>query len=211
MPRVELGRRIAAVRAAAGLTQQQLADKLGVSFQAVSRWENGLTSPRNRNNLKQLAELGRTTVDWILYGVDETGADVSLPPVAEVGRAVPSISPEDVARHVSGDRAVEQRYTTHFSCGPNSFRTFIRDTAMGDELRVGDSIIVDPDEPPRPDDFVLILHKGLPTVRVFHENGDHVDLEPLNQSHTRYRDLDDTRFEEIFLGTIVEHARARRP
>ncbi|MBQ3583633.1 MAG: helix-turn-helix transcriptional regulator [Lachnospiraceae bacterium] len=28
-----------------GMTQQQLADKLNISFQAVSKWENGTTYP----------------------------------------------------------------------------------------------------------------------------------------------------------------------
>ena len=38
---MELKDRIAAVRRAAGLTQEQLADMLGVSAPAVSKWERG--------------------------------------------------------------------------------------------------------------------------------------------------------------------------
>lgn len=40
-----LGRRIMSLRKAAGLTQEQLAEKLGVSPQAVSKWENDVSCP----------------------------------------------------------------------------------------------------------------------------------------------------------------------
>ena len=40
---MELNERIAAARKQAGLSQEQLGDKLGVSRQAVSKWENGVS------------------------------------------------------------------------------------------------------------------------------------------------------------------------
>jgi transcriptional regulator with XRE-family HTH domain len=43
-----LGRRIAALRAKAGLTQQELADRLAVSRTAVSHMEAGMTVPGER-------------------------------------------------------------------------------------------------------------------------------------------------------------------
>ncbi len=56
---------IIAKRKALGFTQQNIADKLGVSFQAVSKWEKGLTYP-DVELLPALAhELG-TTVDALL-------------------------------------------------------------------------------------------------------------------------------------------------
>ena len=42
---MELKDRIAAVRIAAGLTQEQLGELLGVTRQAVSKWESGQTTP----------------------------------------------------------------------------------------------------------------------------------------------------------------------
>ncbi len=41
----DLGSRIAAHRRARGLTQVQVADRMGVSPQAVSKWERGLACP----------------------------------------------------------------------------------------------------------------------------------------------------------------------
>ena len=40
-----IGQRIAQYRKAKKLTQEQLADRLGVSYQSISRWENGITYP----------------------------------------------------------------------------------------------------------------------------------------------------------------------
>ena len=40
-----IGKNIARLRKENGMTQEALAAKLGVSFQAVSRWENGVTTP----------------------------------------------------------------------------------------------------------------------------------------------------------------------
>lgn len=50
-----------------GLTQQQLADKLKISFQAISKWENGSAFP-NIELLYDLAQALNVTVDEILVG-----------------------------------------------------------------------------------------------------------------------------------------------
>ena len=42
---MEWNERIAAARKAAGLTQEALGEKLGVSRQAVSKWESGQAVP----------------------------------------------------------------------------------------------------------------------------------------------------------------------
>ncbi len=42
---MELGRKIKALRTQQGMTQEQLAEALGVSPQAVSKWENDVTAP----------------------------------------------------------------------------------------------------------------------------------------------------------------------
>ncbi len=75
---------LAAKRKQAQLTQAEVAQKLGVSFQAVSKWENG-TLP-NVELLAELALLLGTTVDEILagkerhetaYSYSKAGVDIS--------------------------------------------------------------------------------------------------------------------------------------
>ncbi len=64
---IKAGRHIHALRRAQGLTQNQLGDRLHVSFQAVSKWEHGETLP-DVNLLPDLADALSTTVDNILNG-----------------------------------------------------------------------------------------------------------------------------------------------
>lgn len=47
MNQIQIGRFIAASRKAQGLTQRQLADKLGISDKTVSKWERGKGLPRS--------------------------------------------------------------------------------------------------------------------------------------------------------------------
>ncbi|MCI1925647.1 MAG: helix-turn-helix domain-containing protein [[Lactobacillus] timonensis] len=49
-------RELRSLRAGAGLTQQQLADKLGVSHISVSRWETGKAIPSPKY-IKQMADM----------------------------------------------------------------------------------------------------------------------------------------------------------
>lgn len=42
---MELGKKIQSLRKELGITQQELAEKLFVSYQAISQWENGNTNP----------------------------------------------------------------------------------------------------------------------------------------------------------------------
>lgn len=78
---MELKDRIAAVRRAAGLTQEQLGELLGVSRQAVSRWESGQTSP-DVSTLAALCEKLRVSADYVLLG-KEPGEGQSTGPAYE--------------------------------------------------------------------------------------------------------------------------------
>ena len=60
-----LGKRIMQHRKEMGLTQDQLAEKLGVTAQAVSKWENDQSCP-DINMLPRLAELFGTSTDALL-------------------------------------------------------------------------------------------------------------------------------------------------
>ena len=42
---IRIGNKIRELRKKHGLTQEQLADNIGVSFQAVSKWENDIALP----------------------------------------------------------------------------------------------------------------------------------------------------------------------
>lgn len=63
----KIGEQIAALRKSKGLTQNELGERLGVSFQAVSKWERSESLP-DVAVLPDLAKVLETTVDFILCG-----------------------------------------------------------------------------------------------------------------------------------------------
>ena len=72
----KMGRFIVEKRKELGLTQQQLAEKLNVSFQAISKWENGAAFP-NIEILKDLSTVLEVTVDEILTGSEKEDEGLS--------------------------------------------------------------------------------------------------------------------------------------
>ncbi len=63
----KVGEQIAVLRKAKGITQSDLGERIGVSFQAVSKWERGETLP-DITLLPDLAKILETTIDNILLG-----------------------------------------------------------------------------------------------------------------------------------------------
>lgn len=63
----KVGLQISELRKNKGLTQNDLGERLGVSFQAVSKWERGETLP-DITILPDLASVLCTTIDYILNG-----------------------------------------------------------------------------------------------------------------------------------------------
>ena len=74
-----IGKRIALLRKEKGLTQEELATHMGVSPQAVSKWENDQTCP-DISALPKLARLFGVTVDELLEGRETLPAVRMLPP-----------------------------------------------------------------------------------------------------------------------------------
>ena len=77
-----LGNRIAILRRAKELKQDELAEKLGVSPQAVSKWENDQTCP-DISLLPLLSKILGVSVDELLSGQKEEAPTVRLLPAGE--------------------------------------------------------------------------------------------------------------------------------
>ena len=61
----QIGRKISALRKERDMTQNELAEKLGVSYQAVSSWERGLTMP-DISKLPDISQVLGSTIDELL-------------------------------------------------------------------------------------------------------------------------------------------------
>ncbi|MBO5967596.1 MAG: helix-turn-helix transcriptional regulator [Clostridia bacterium] len=105
---VKVGRRIAQFRKKKNMTQFELADALGISFQAVSNWERGNSMP-DISRLSELAELFDVSIDDILGKKNQVvidaarGEDVKAEKYSEddLEEAASIMKPDEVEEIVS--------------------------------------------------------------------------------------------------------------
>ena len=76
------GERLQALRQRAGMSQEQLAERLGVSRQAVSRWERDETMPET-DKVIALADLFGVTTDYLLRPQPESSETETKKPPRE--------------------------------------------------------------------------------------------------------------------------------
>lgn len=76
-----------------GLSQQDLADRLGVSRQAISRWETGAVQPL-ADSVKSLAQVFQVSTDYLL---NDDLDDPTPPPTAQP--APPQEKPKSARKH----------------------------------------------------------------------------------------------------------------
>ncbi len=75
------GDRVAAAREALGMTEEELARRLGVKLKTVQAWEQDTSEPR-ANKLQMLAGILNVSFRWLLTGEGE-GLDAPAEPLAE--------------------------------------------------------------------------------------------------------------------------------
>ena len=122
---VKVGRIISQKRKEHNMTQMQLADALGISFQAVSNWERGNSMP-DISKLPELAELFGCSIEELLGGgapagnveklAKGEGQGLSLGEIAEVA---PVLTPEVLDEAVESARRGE---TPSAACGDSSLQ-----------------------------------------------------------------------------------------
>ena len=122
---VKVGRIISQKRKEHNMTQMQLADALGISFQAVSNWERGNSMP-DISKLPELAELFGCSIEELLGGgasagnveklAKGKGQGLSLGEIAEVA---PVLTPEVLDEAVESARRGD---TPSVACGDSSLQ-----------------------------------------------------------------------------------------
>lgn len=84
---MDLGNRIQKLRRGRGLSQETLAERLGVTRQAVSKWETGESLP-DVVRLAQLADLFGVSTDYLIRGVP--AEDAPAAPIAPAPQETPA-------------------------------------------------------------------------------------------------------------------------
>lgn len=85
MEKKSIGRFIAALRKANGMTQKELAEQLNVSDKAVSRWERDESAP-DLSLIPVIAEIFHVTSDEILRGERASYQDTGITKNSEKGK-----------------------------------------------------------------------------------------------------------------------------
>ena len=134
---MELGKTIRKLRERAGMTQDELATKMGRTRPAITAWENGRAIPR-MPVLKQLADLFNVTVSELMgeaaEGVELVGSPTGLVPLVgttHMGEREDDDYPE---RYVKVPQEVIDRH-------PGCFAVHAQGGDPGMQPRMGDAVL----------------------------------------------------------------------
>ena len=214
-----VGERIRRLRKSLGLTQVKLAQMLGIKAPSVVQWESDKTN-LSGENLLNAAKLFGVTPDYILYGgeIEQSAApnmemaqpDIHRIPVISYVQAGVWTAPNEI-RECDGNMAY---ITTDLDLGDRAFAIVIRGNSMEPEFTEGDLVLIDPDEPLHPGDFVVAKNGEEEATfkkyrpRGYSEDGKEIfELAPLNDDYATMRS---DRQPIQIIGTMVEHRRRRR-
>lgn len=154
---IEIANRLVEFRKKNGLSQEQLAEKIGVSRQAVSKWERSEASP-DTDNLILLARLYNVSLDDLLRTEDEI-------PMPEKEKEAEPAQPEEQASGFENN--VEDNAEND---GQRTFNGGINVNDGGDRVHVGwDGIHVEEKGGDR-------VHVGWDGIHVEENCGDNVDV-----------------------------------
>ena len=213
--------RIKSQRAVSGMTQEALAKLLGVNRVSVSQWERGDTSPKG-DNLINLAKALGVRPEWLLFG---EGSAISESATAGYRNVEPAVIPQggrvpilsyvqagnwrEMCEQATGFDGNVEYVTASVDIGPRGFGLWLRGNSMTPQFNEGDLVIVDPDEQPRPGDFVVAKNGSDEATfkkyrpRGIDENGQEVfELVPLNDD---YPPMHSDRQHIEIIGVMVEH------
>ncbi|MEO1252625.1 MAG: helix-turn-helix domain-containing protein [Pseudomonadota bacterium] len=167
-----IGQRIRLARKEAGLSQAELARRIGVSQPAIATWESGVHDPR-KVVLAKLADALSTPLEWLAAGARSPIETDRHPAAAYLRRPlthVPVINMRDAARIGAGDggdpHKLAEDYIPVTAGGTRLFALFLNDPAVDRAFPAGSLVVIDyEDQNPADGAFCLATHKGIGLVR----------------------------------------------
>lgn len=174
---MEFSTRLKRIRLDSGLTQAELADKLGITNRAVGAWESGRSKPR-LDKMKELAVLFDTTVTDLM-GEDATeavrpnGAQYVTLPVLVAGHAgefTDEFGPDEVA---DVPISVLERVND-----PDAYLMRVRGSCMNRRFADGENALLSPRCEPRNGDAVAAEYNGEMILRSYYRGASTLVLSP---------------------------------
>ncbi|EOD56726.1 MULTISPECIES: S24 family peptidase [Aeromonas] len=226
---MHISERIFSRRSALGLSKAALGKAIGITGVSVGKWESGLNQPKGRY-LNDLAAALGVSVDWLLTGKEEGVTSVVESPFPGYRNVEPAVIPQgdrvpilsyvqagnwrEICEQATGFDGNVEYVTASVDIGPRGFGLWLRGNSMSPQFNEGDLVIVDPDEQPRPGDFVVAKNGSDEATfkkyrpRGIDENGKEVfELVPLNED---YPPMHSDRQHIEIIGVMVEHRTFRK-
>lgn len=159
--KVALGKRLRAARMRVGLSQTEVAMRLGKAKQSVSHWERGEWAPEMAT-LIQLAEVLGVSTATLTDGVEgeAEGATATRRRLSVTSSVIPLFGMEVASvvlrKTYEGDEPEPDKFIgTLTKHGPHAVGVTICNKANAPRFTTGDVVTIDPDVDPEPGQYVL--------------------------------------------------------
>jgi len=171
-----------------GVSQAELASKLGVTQQAVGKWESGKSSP-DPTTVARIAELLNTTADYLL-GLYRPVSNVSAPEERFFGSYSESLIPViGTVKAGYGALAFEEDYGQEYARvkdPSNYFYLVVRGDSMEPRIQDGDLALVHRQDTLENGDLGVLIYgdEGEGTLKRYIQRGNCVVLQPFNPAYS---------------------------
>ena len=199
--------RLKQLRKEMGLSQKSLSEHLGVTQQAVGKWETGRSSPEPAT-LARLAELLETSADYLL-GISEQPAEPAAPSLPYGESPIPVIG---TVRAGYGSLAFEEDYGVEYACvkDPESyFYLVVKGDSMEPRIQDGDLALVHRQPTLENGDLgVMVFGEGEGTLKKYIQRGNAVILQPFNPAYEE-KVIRGEELNQLFIAGKVVETRAK--
>ena len=199
--------RLKQLRKEMGLSQKSLSEHLGVTQQAVGKWETGRSSP-DPATLARLAELLETSADYLL-GISEQPAEPAAPSLPYGESPIPVIG---TVRAGYGSLAFEEDYGVEYACvkDPESyFYLVVKGDSMEPRIQDGDLALVHRQPTLENGDLgVMVFGEGEGTLEKYIQRGNAVILQPFNLAYEE-KVIRGEELNQLFIAGKVVETRAK--
>jgi SOS-response transcriptional repressor LexA len=212
--------RIRGTREANELTQQQLADKSGVSIRTIQNWENGTGNDPQPVKLGKVAKTLNVAPAYLM-GDDSAVQDRTAPPKGNAQilgavsdskkRKIPVISWAAAGRggNYSDMEAQIDEYMEADCSDANAYALIIEGDSMMPRYEPGDRVIFLPNDEPRNGDVVVarLSDTGEVFFKIYHTTGKKNDVVRLTSYNPAYPEMEYPRKAFRFIHPMLEMRR----
>lgn len=197
-----IGENIKKAREAAGLTQKELAEKLGISVAMISRWEKGTRNPKMSTLTKIADAIGCDPV--IFLGITPPFANVDWKPNRiKVYGSVPAGVPIEAVEDVLDWEDIPMDW---IATGDKYIGLKVKGDSMSPKYLEDDTIIVKlQSDCESGQDAVVYINGYDATLKKVIKQQDGIMLQPINPDYEPKKyDYNDELFPVSILGIVVE-------